>query len=120
MHTDQLATLLAFDEHAGEDLARAARRLLGGGRGCVWGTGAGSFRFPGGKTAVAGDVAGGGWPRANLAVTLAIGGATSGGGVLVGCGFRGEKVGGGWLMIGGVDFEEEGGEGQKWQGGCYI
>ena len=35
--------------------------------------------------------------------------------------FEAEEVGGGWLMIGGADFEEEEGEGQKWKGGLlYI
>ena len=68
-----------------------------------------------------GDVAASRWLRALLERLLATSSAPSGRDEVAGGGNRGEEVGGGWLMIGGADFEEEEGEGPKWQGGLlYI
>ena len=61
-----------------------------------------------------------GWLRASLAAGLADGGATSGGGVLAGHGFRGEEVGGGWEMIGGTDFDGRKEKAKNAVEGVYI
>ena len=63
------------------------------------------------------DVAAPGWQRASQAAGLDYGGATSGGGVLAGHGFRGEEVGGGWMMIGGHGFQGGGRRRPKWHVG---